>query len=774
MKEEQNRISQLLSRLEDLLRKQEDFQKEIDELRTEIVNLKSTKEPRLVEEKQITPEGKPLKEEPVRKPEEAEKMPVPAMKKPSRTESDIEKFIGENLINKIGIVITVIGVFIGAKYAIDHDLISPLTRIILAYLVGIGLLGFAIKLKKKYENFSAVLLSGALATLYFVTYIAYNFYDLIPQAVTFIVMVFFTIFAIIAAIHYNKQVIAHIGLVGAYAIPFLLSEDTGRAAILFSYMTIVNIGILVIAFKKYWNPLYYSSFLLTWFIYFIWYISIYEMLDHFGLSLVFLSIFFFIFYIIFLAFKLIQKQKFELKDIWLILANSFIFYGIGYSILNDHDAGVQLLGLFTLINAVIHFIVSLLIYRDKLVDRNLFYLISGLVLVFLTIAIPVQLDGEWVTLLWAGEAALLFWIGRTKGVPVYEKLSYPLIFLAFFSIIHDWIVFYGSYSYEQSATGFTPIFNINFLSSLLFITAFAFINILNNSKKYSRPVSSIFFSIMKISIPAILLIVIYYSFRMEISTYWNQLYFASVIEIKGGIESQSNFYHDFDFLLFKNIWLINYSMLFLSILGFVNIKRFKNNLLGLINLGLNTLAITLFLFYGLFLLKELREDYLYQSYSEYFYRGSFHIIIRYISFVFLGTLLISCYKYVRQKFLNINLKAASDLFIHFTLLWIVSSELIQWMEIYNYQESYKLGLSILWGVYAFILTVLGIWKNKKHLRIAAIVLFSVTLIKLFYYDMAHLETIDKTIVFVSLGILLLVISFLYNKYKHLIFEEDKK
>jgi uncharacterized membrane protein len=87
------------------------------------------------------------------------------------------------------------------------------------------------------------------------------------------------------------------------------------------------------------------------------------------------------------------------------------------------------------------------------------------------------------------------------------------------------------------------------------------------------------------------------------------------------------------------------------------------------------------------------------------------------------------------------------------------------------ENSYKLGLSILWGFYSLFLIVLGIWKNKKYLRIGAIILFSVTLLKLFLYDIAHLETIAKTVVFVSLGILLLIISFLYNKYKHVIANE---
>ena len=95
------------------------------------------------------------------------------------------------------------------------------------------------------------------------------------------------------------------------------------------------------------------------------------------------------------------------------------------------------------------------------------------------------------------------------------------------------------------------------------------------------------------------------------------------------------------------------------------------------------------------------------------------------------------------------------------------------MDLSGSDQSYKLGLSILWGLYALLLIAIGIWKKKKHLRIGAIILFSLTLIKLFFYDISSLNTISKTIVFVSLGILLLIISFLYNKYKHIISDETK-
>ncbi|MDP5102126.1 MAG: DUF2339 domain-containing protein, partial [Nonlabens sp.] len=233
---------------------------------------------------------------------------------PKQTKSSVEKFIGENLINKIGIIITVIGVAIGAKYSIENNLISPLTRIILGYLSGLALLVTGIKLKKNYTNYSAVLVSGAIAIFYFITFAGYSFYDLIPQAVAFVLMFMFTVFSVVAAINYNKQIIAHIGLVGAYAVPFLLSDGSGKVAVLFSYMAIINIGILFIAFKKYWKPLYFVSFALTWMIYSTWTFDEYVPSEHLVLGLGFTTITFLTFYVMFLAYKFIKKEDYQLVD----------------------------------------------------------------------------------------------------------------------------------------------------------------------------------------------------------------------------------------------------------------------------------------------------------------------------------------------------------------------------------------------------------------------------------------------------------------------------
>ncbi len=791
MADNTDQIQSLVNKLEIIMRRQETFAVDIYNLQIEINRLRAGDTTTAFEAKKeipIAPIATPIKKETEALPPFFVAAP-PFIAKEQRTtpkapatpflKSNIEKFIGENLINKIGIAITLIGVIIGAKYSIEHQLISPLTRIILGYLLGAGLLGFGIKLKTKYEKYSAVLVSGAVAIFYFITYSAYAFYQLLPQVLTFALMVIFTIFAVIAALNYNMQVIALIGLVGAYAVPFLLSDGSGRVAILFSYVAIINCGILFIAMKKYWKPLYYSSYVFTWLIYSGWFITGYHMSEHFSLALLFLCIFFATFYCMFLGYKLIKQEKFGKQDIVFLLSNSFIFYGLGYAILNGHETGKQLLGVFTLCNAVIHFCVSTIIYKKKLADKNLFFLIAGLVLVFITITIPVQLDGHWVTMLWAGEAALLFWIGRTKKVPVYEGLSYPLILLAFISLLMDWSRLFN-YEFYRISNTFIPLFNIHFLSSLIVISSFGFINYINATVSKTLPPittkkdASVFFNI---AIAALLLVVIYFAFEVEISIYFDQQYMKSeLIGIKDAVTGNINDYHDYDINRFKMIWILNYSALFSIILSVVNIKKIKHQQLGFLNIIANLLVICILFAQGTFILKELREHYLSQELAVYYNRSAFHIGIRYICFGFLALVIVSIYKYLKQEFMKPlweYSKIGFDILLYLCIIWTASLELINWMDVMGSDKSYKLGLSILWGIYALLLIGLGIAKKKKHLRIGAIVLFAITLLKLFIYDIAHLNTIAKTVVFVSLGVLLLIISFLYNKYKHLIDDEHK-
>lgn len=697
---------------------------------------------------------------------------LPTINRPKQP-SDLEKIIGESWINKIGILIVIIGVAIGAKYSIENELISPLTRIILGYMMGIGLLGFGIKLKPKFEDYSAVLVSGSISIFYFITYFAYSFYDLIPQALAFVTMLIFTAFGVFTAIKYNRVVIAHIGLIGAYAVPFLLSSGSGRVDILFSYMLIINLGILFISIKRDWKTLHYSAFFFTWLIYGSWFAdkSFYSSLQGYeALGIGFATAFFLIFYGVSLFNNIISKEKLDKINIILILLNSFIYFGFGYGIFNSNTKLDTYLGLFTLFNAVIHFVVLFFIKSKKLADSTLFYSTLGMVFTFITIAIPIQLDGSWVTLLWIAQGTILFWIGKTKNIPIYEKISLPILGLSFLSLLEDW----SFYRYANNGD-IQAFWNINFLTGILAILGYGFVVYL--SRKHAETEENQKFSpfnaIKSFYLPALLVLTAYLTFRNEIAYYFN--YWLENSSLKGKEISEIDDYslYNYDINVFKNIYLIAYSLVFFGGLALLNFHKFKNKVLGISAIVIGLLTLLSAQTFGLEELGELRYAYINGGSNEYFDVNFNYILVRYLLWGSVAFALWAIFKNAKSIIENTKFHIFLEMVIHISILNFLSNELVTWMDIAGYQDIFKLGLSILWSVYSLLLVSLGIYKKKKYLRISALVLFGVTLAKLFLYDISNLSTISKTVVLIVLGLLLLIISFLYNKFKDKIGDETK-
>ena len=674
-----------------------------------------------------------------------------------------ERFIGENLFGKIGIVIIIIGVFIGVKYSIQHNLISPAMRLVLGYLMGIGLFVTGAMLKKKYESFSAILVSGAMTIFYFVTFIAYAVFGYFPQSLAFVLMFLFTAFTVLASLSYNQVVIAIIGLVGGYAVPFLLSNNSGQVEILFAYTAIINIGVLILSFYKQWRSLYISALFLTWLLLFSTWASAYQY-DDFVPYFVFNLVTFLTFYVAFIAQKIHRVQELEAVDVLLFLFSSLSFYAIGvWLILDYYPNNRTFVAMFTLLNAVFHFLVGYYFHLKKTPSQALKYLVLVLALSFATLVIPIQFKGTWITIFWIAEAALLFGFGRTKKMPVYERISYAVVILATFSLLIDWGK--GSYSIfdmEDASTYITPFANSLFITGLLYsmaVGAMAYINDKYKEIGALNKVLSFLFNIFSV-------LILYCTFYREISV------FCDMRALHQDPEIYSHYVAYQDLNTFKGVWHIIYSVLFISAYSFLNVKYLKKKLLAELQIGLNFLLLTIFMTLGLYYFSELRERYMEEA-QEGGQLSFWFLNIRYVGLLSLVALGNSIY--ALSKFLEFKTGARRvlEMLLHLVILWVASSELLHWTDIYESVANYKLGLTILWGGYAILLVVLGIFKRKKYQRISGIILVGFTLLKLFFYDTTHLDTLHKTIVFVLLGILLLVASFLYNKYTKEIEGEQK-
>jgi uncharacterized membrane protein len=74
-------------------------------------------------------------------------------------------------------------------------------------------------------------------------------------------------------------------------------------------------------------------------------------------------------------------------------------------------------------------------------------------------------------------------------------------------------------------------------------------------------------------------------------------------------------------------------------------------------------------------------------------------------------------------------------------------------------------LSVTWAAYATALVVAGLRKRYAPIRYFAMALFAVTIVKVFAVDLANLDRIYRVLSIVGLGVMLLMSSYLYNRFR---------
>ena len=205
--------------------------------------------------------------------------PTPAKpKKPGFFERnpDLEKFIGENLANKIGIGILVLGIGFFVKYAIDKEWINEIGRVCIGLACGGILLGVAHRLRKNFVAFSSVLVGGGIAVLYLTIALAFHEYNLFSQTAAFILMLVITAFTVVLALGYNRMELAILGILGGFASPFMVSTGEGNYVVLFTYILILDCGMLVLAYFKKWNVVNIICYVFTIILFGTWLAATFE------------------------------------------------------------------------------------------------------------------------------------------------------------------------------------------------------------------------------------------------------------------------------------------------------------------------------------------------------------------------------------------------------------------------------------------------------------------------------------------------------------------
>ncbi|GAK55664.1 membrane protein [Candidatus Vecturithrix granuli] len=360
-------------------------------------------------EKQPTPE---VSEKPTPKATISLKEPrptsPPSSAKTTQEKQQSEITFGQKWLLIAGVIVTVLGVGWFLKYSFDQNWIGPAGRVALAYLGGIIFLGGGELFRRKdFDIFGLYLIGGGIAILYFATFAAFQIYHLIPQSLAFLVMILITTLAGILALVYDTKWLVVLGLIGGFLTPVILSTGQDNQFVLMSYMTILNAGILSIAFFKQWRLLNYLGFFFTWLLFTGWMFAHYNE-SKFWMTFIFLNIFFLTYAVSPFAYHLVKGHGKRLSGLRIIVPNSFIGLGYSYILIEEHFQ-VEYVSIVTLVYAAIFLWMAQFIYRRNREQIGAFVMLLAEAMIFLVITIPLLFSQHWITVFWAIQATVLLW-----------------------------------------------------------------------------------------------------------------------------------------------------------------------------------------------------------------------------------------------------------------------------------------------------------------------------------------------------------------------------
>jgi uncharacterized membrane protein len=332
-----------------------------------------------------------------------------------------ENFVGLRLIHFIGIIALVIGLAIGVKYAIDKNLISPALRIGLAYLAAGILFLISYRLNKNYRLFSLILFGGSVATAYFTTYGAFAYYQFLPLFAAFGMMLLFAVVTVYYSINYNSQELAVLALVGGYGIPFLVRGNAENWVGLFSYIFIINLAVSYLTFKRHWTTLIYLSFVVTWMIFLSALYVRFEKIP-FVIAMIFSVLYFVLFTVNTVAFKVVRKLQLDLADTVLILINIIFLYFAFFRLFrfDTFDDVSEMTIIFAVACLVAAYVQK--IFAQPVLVRGL----TALGLFLAIIYVPMRFDHLTITIIWMLMAALLFVLGLWQKFKLLRLVSIVL------------------------------------------------------------------------------------------------------------------------------------------------------------------------------------------------------------------------------------------------------------------------------------------------------------------------------------------------------------
>jgi hypothetical protein len=165
-----------------------------------------------------------------------------------------ESLLGVKLFAWIGGFAFFLGVVFFVKYAFENNLVTPVMRIAIGGIVGALLVvAGALAATRRYRVPAQSLCATGVLVLYADIYAAHAFYALMPLGVASFAMCVVTAGALWLATRLDAQSVVWLAALGGFVTPALLWTRQDNPLALFGYVVVLNFGLAAVAALKRWN-----------------------------------------------------------------------------------------------------------------------------------------------------------------------------------------------------------------------------------------------------------------------------------------------------------------------------------------------------------------------------------------------------------------------------------------------------------------------------------------------------------------------------------------
>jgi len=674
----------------------------------------------------------------------------PRVRAKSRSKEEWEALIGGKLLNRIGALALILGVGFFLQYAFANDWITEPLRVLIGVLLGIGLLaGAARSASGGYQIFAQGLVGAGIAILYLSVYASFNYYHLVAQPWAFVFMSAVTVITFSQAFRYNSIVVALLGLTGGFLTPFLLSTGEINPAGLFTYVALLDLGLLAVAWRmERWVSIEPLTMFGTYFIYSVWLGQGYTE-THFIAGFLFLALFWFMFHAMHTLRMFRKSFSYPRFRLAFASVHGAVVYLLLYILVNiDHpDWRVPA----TLCAAILYGATSFAA-RTASEEKGIFLHSALTAILLVIVATWIQFKGLALVQYWSVEALALAWAGSQWRLRSVIAGALGLFALAFLQLVAT-----RGALFAPASEPFTLLFNSRAFSFLLLAVCIGLSAVLRGRSE--EPGRTAMRMILHVAWGWILFLLV---------TVETNDAFAQMIR-NGGIAGEKHL----DFLramtmsvgwgafalglilagsrkAIRPMVLSGVIMMLLAgCLGAVRGLTFApiGDFVPVLNMRVLQLLVLIaeYAIARRALLSQEGYTGVYRTFAPGLQGG--------IVLLFLVLITGETWDYYARGIYRLALMAGSVKIAD---------------ELNSLQNLRQLFLSGGWLVYSIILMAIGIWRRARVVRIEAMILFGVSIVKIFIYDLSFLDTLYRIFSFVGLGIILLAVSYLYQRYRGII------